>query len=150
MTKQSVLFLCTGNSCRSQIAEAFLRKHGGELFEVFSAGTDPKPINPFTYRVMAEKGSDLAGHYSKVVNELAGIREFDTLITVCDEADKNCPIGLVTAAHRMHWSFEDPAALKGTEEERMGKFREVRDLIEQKVIAWVKELRSKENFLQLA
>ncbi len=143
MTKPSVLFLCTGNSCRSQIAEAFLRLHGGEQFEVFSAGLKPKPINPFTYRVMAEKGIDLAGHASKLVKELASKHEFDTLITVCDEADKNCPVGLVRAAQRMHWSFEDPAAFKGTEEERLAKFREVRDLIERKVIAWVKELKNK-------
>ena len=142
--RKKVLFLCTGNSCRSQMAEAFLRLHGGDLFEVFSAGIDPKPIKPFTYRVMAEQGNDLAGHYSKVVNELAGKHEFDTLITVCDEADKNCPIGLVKAAQRMHWSFEDPAAFNGTEEERLAKFREVRDLIEQRVIVWLKELRSKE------
>ena len=139
MTKPRVLFLCTGNSCRSQIAEAFLRQNGGDRFEVFSAGTEPKPINPFTYRVMAEKRNDLAGHSSKLVNELAGTREFDYLITVCDEADKNCPVGLVKAAHRMHWSFEDPAAFKGTDEERMEKFREVRDLIEQRVTAWLKQ-----------
>ncbi len=143
MTKPRVLFLCTGNSCRSQMAEAFLRQYGGDLFEVFSAGIDPKPINPFTYRVMAEQGNDLVRHSSKVVNGLAGKRGFDYLITVCDEADKNCPLGLVKAAQRMHWSFEDPAAFKGNEEERLAKFREVRDLIEQKVIAWVKELRIK-------
>jgi arsenate reductase len=140
MTKPRVLFLCTGNSARSQIAEAFLRRHGGDLFEVFSAGIDPKPINPFTYRVMAEKGFDLAGHSSKLVSDLAGKHEFDTLITVCDEADKNCPVGLVKAAHRMHWSFEDPAAFEGTDEERMGKFREVRELIENKIVTWVRSI----------
>jgi len=139
MTKPRVLFLCTGNSCRSQIAEAFLRRHGGDLFEVFSAGIEPKPINPFTYRVMAEKGFDLVGHSTKLLSDLAGKGEYEYLITVCDEADKNCPVGLVKAAHRMHWSFEDPAAFKGTDEERMEKFRKVRDLIEQRVTAWVKQ-----------
>lgn len=143
MKKQNILFLCTGNSARSQMAEAFLRQHGGGQFEVFSAGIDPKSINPFTYKVMAEKGFNLSGHYSKLVNEFAGKHEFDYLITVCDEADKNCPVGLVKAAQRMHWSFEDPAAFKGSEEERLAKFREVRDLIERKVIAWVKELKNK-------
>ena len=139
--RKKVLFLCTGNSCRSQIAEAFLRLHGGDLFEVFSAGIKPKPIHPLTYRVMAEVGNDLAGHRSKLVDEFASTDGFQYLITVCDEADKNCPVGLVKANHRMHWPFEDPAAFEGTEDARLAKFHEVRDLIEQKIITWVRELR---------
>jgi len=142
MQKPRVLFLCTGNSCRSQIAEAFLRRHGGDQFEVFSAGIDPKPINPLTYRVMADAGYDLAGHTSKKLDKLPGKMIFDTLITVCDDADKNCPVGLVKADHRLHWSFEDPAAFAGSEEERLAKFREVRDLIEKRIVTWLKQQRA--------
>lgn len=138
MTKPSVLFLCTGNSCRSQMAEAWLRKHAGERFEVFSAGTEPKPINPLTYRVMAEVGEPLAGHRSKLVDELTGKVHFDYLITVCDEADQNCPVGLVKTGKRMHWFFEDPAAATGDEETRLAKFREVRNLIDQRIQEWLK------------
>jgi len=139
MQKKRVLFLCTGNSCRSQIAEAFLRRHSGDQFEVYSAGIEPKPINPLTYRVMAEVGYDLAGHTSKQLDELTGKMKFDTLFTVCDEADKNCPAGLVKADNRLHWSFEDPAAFSGSEDERLAKFRQVRDLIEKRIVAWLKQ-----------
>ena len=142
MQKQRVLFLCTGNSCRSQMAEAFLRKHGSDLFEVYSAGIEPKPINPLTYRVMAEIGLDLAGHSSKRLAELTDKLKFDYLITVCDEADKNCPSGLVKSDQRLHWFFEDPAAFAGSDEERPAKFRQVRDLIEKRIIAWVKQFRA--------
>lgn len=137
MAKPAVLFLCTGNSCRSQMAEAFLRKHAGDCFEVFSAGTEPKPINPLTYHVMAEVGEPLTGHRSKQVNELVGNIQFDYLITVCDEADKKCPIGLVKAGNRMHWFFEDPAAAMGDVETRLPKFREVRDLIDKRIQDWL-------------
>lgn len=137
MPKQSVLFLCTGNSCRSQMAEAFLRKHAGARFEVYSAGTMPKPISPFTYRVMAEVGVTLEGHYSKLAGEVVPKAGVDYLITVCDEADKNCPVGLFKAGQRMHWSFEDPAAFEGDEQARLDKFREVRDLIEKRILAWL-------------
>lgn len=137
MQKQRVLFLCTGNSCRSQMAEAFLRRHAGDLFEVYSAGIEPKPINPLTYQVMAEIGLDLAGHSSKRLNELTDKVKFDTLITVCDEADKNCPVGMVKTDQRLHWSFEDPAAFSGSDEERVAKFRQVRDMIEKRIVDWL-------------
>jgi len=102
--KANVLFLCTGNSCRSQMAEAFLRAFAGERFTVFSAGLAPRVINPWTYRVMAELGYDLAGQRSKHVNEYQGVVDFDYVITVCDDADKNCPAFLGRARHRMHWA----------------------------------------------
>jgi len=139
MQKQRVLFLCTGNSCRSQMAEGFLRRHGGDLFDVYSAGIEPKPINPLTYRVMVEVGYDMAGHTSKRLDELTDMMKFDYLITVCDDADKNCPVGLVKVDHRLHWSYEDPAAFAGSEEERLAKFRQVRDLIEKRIVAWLKQ-----------
>jgi arsenate reductase len=136
MTKDKVLFLCTGNSCRSQMAEAFLRQLAGDQFEVFSAGLQPSAIHPFTYQVMAEKGLDLAGQRSKSVDEYLGKVNFQYLITVCDDADKNCPTIWPGVVSRMHWSFEDPAKFDGSEEDKLNKFREVRDQIYQRIIDW--------------
>lgn len=136
MTKDKVLFLCTGNSCRSQMAEAFLRQLAGDRFEVFSAGLQPAAIHPLTYKVMAEKDLDLAGQRSKSVNEYLGKVNFQYLITVCDDADKNCPTIWPGVVSRMHWSFEDPAKFNGGEEDKLNKFREVRDLIYQRLIDW--------------
>ena len=134
-----VLFLCTGNSARSQMAEAFLRKYGGDQFEAFSAGLDPKGMNPLTVRVMNEIGLDLSGQYSKGVQEFGGKMMINILITVCDQAEKNCPTSWPWNSKKLHWSFEDPAAVEGSEETRIQKFREVRDQIDQKVQAWLKE-----------
>ena len=139
MAKSIVLFLCTGNSCRSQMAEAWLRHLAGDKFEVFSAGTAPKPIHPFTYKVMEEVGVDMTGHTSKLVSDMQIPGELDYLITVCDDADRNCPVGLVKARQRLHWSFEDPAAAGGSEAERLVKFREVRDLIQKRIQSWLSE-----------
>lgn len=132
-----VLFLCTGNSCRSQMAEAFLRLYGSDQFEAFSAGLQPTEINPFTYKVMAELGLDLAGQRSKGVDEFLGKELFQYMITVCDDADKNCPTVWPGVSQRLHWSFEDPAKIEGSEEERLAKFREVRDQIQRRVQEWV-------------
>lgn len=132
-----VLFLCTGNSCRSQMAEAFLRLYGSDQFEAFSAGLQPTEINPFTYKVMAELGLDLAGQRSKGVDEFLGKELFQYLITVCDDADKNCPTVWPGVSQRLHWSFEDPAKFEGSEEERLAKFRAVRDQIQHRVQEWV-------------
>ena len=140
MQKERVLFLCTGNSCRSQMAEAFLRRYGGDRFEVHSAGLKPGVINPYTYRVMAEIGYDLAGQVSKGVDVYLGKLLFQFVITVCDDADRNCPTVWMGMANRYHWSFEDPASFEGSEEEKLQKFREVRNKIEQKVIDWEREL----------
>lgn len=131
-----VLFLCTGNSARSQMAEAFLRKYAGDRFEVHSAGLEPKGLNPLTVRVMEEVGVDMSGHRSKGVGEYLGKVLFQYLITVCDDADKNCPTTWPGVSQRLHWSFEDPAAFEGTEEEKLAKFRQVRDLIEARVREW--------------
>jgi arsenate reductase (thioredoxin) len=138
MDKQRVLFLCTGNSARSQMAEAFLRQYGGERFEAHSAGLEPKGLNPLTVKVMSEVGVDISSHTSKGIDVYFG-EPLPYLITVCDDADQNCPTGWTGVKTRMHWSFEDPARFEGTEEERLAKFREVRDLIEQKIRAWVAE-----------
>jgi arsenate reductase len=141
MDKSKVLFLCTGNSARSQMAEAFLRKQASDRFEVFSAGLEPKGIHPLTVRVMQEKGISLKGQTSKPLSTYMGKVNFDWLITVCDNADKNCPF-FPGMGSRLHWPFEDPAASSGTEEEKLAKFRLVRDAIEGKIKEWLAEFDS--------
>jgi arsenate reductase len=139
MTSQRVLFLCAGNSARSQMAEAFLRKYAGEHFEAYSAGLEPKQVNPFTIQVMQEAGIDISNQTSKGVETYLGKVLFQYLITVCDEADKNCPTVWPGVTNRMHWSFEDPAVFQGTDEEKLQKFRQIRDLIDDKIKSWLIE-----------
>ncbi len=134
-----VLFLCTGNSARSQMAEAFLRRYSGEQYEAHSAGLEPKGLHPLTVQVMNEIGMDVSGQRSKGVGEYLGKVLFQYLITVCDAADKNCPTTWPGISNRMHWSFEDPAAIEGTDEERLAKFRQIRDQIESRVKNWLAE-----------
>ena len=125
--KPRILFLCTGNSCRSQMAEGFLRHFAGDRFDVASAGTRPAVLNPDAVDAMREVGVDIAQHRSKSVDEFAGQR-FDHVITVCDRARESCPI-FPAAARLDHWPFDDPAEATGTSEERMAVFRRVRDEI---------------------
>jgi arsenate reductase len=125
--KKRVLILCTGNSARSQMAEGLLRHDAGDRFEVESAGTKPGQVRPEAIAVMKELGIDISGHRSKSVDEFAG-RSFDYVLTVCDNAKESCPI-FPGHANRLHHSFEDPAAVQGSEEHRLGVFRRVRDEI---------------------
>lgn len=141
MHNPRVLFLCTGNSCRSQMAEAFLKKYAGDRFEVYSAGLDPKPINPLTIKVMEEIGMDMSGQYSKPLTLYMGKVHFGYLITVCSDAEKECPI-FPGMGIRLHWPFEDPAKFEGNEGEKLRKFREVRDQIDQKVHEWAFEVQT--------
>ena len=141
MDKQKVLFLCTGNSARSQMAEAFLREYGDDMFEPHSAGLEPKGVNPLTVKVMEEIGIDISNQKSKGIETYLGKMLFQYLITVCDDADQNCPTVWPGVNTRMHWSFEDPAKFEGTETEKLAKFREIRDLIESKITTWVAEQR---------
>jgi arsenate reductase (thioredoxin) len=138
--KTKVLFLCTGNSARSQMAEAFLRSMAGERFEVHSAGLEPRGIHPLTRQVMAEKGFDLAGQYAKDVKEYLGKVHFGYLITVCAHAEEHCPRTFLGVSQRMYWEFEDPAAFEGTEAEQLEKFRQVRDQIEARLTDWLGSL----------
>ncbi len=138
MEKPKVVFLCTGNSARSQMAEAFLKKHAGEHFEVYSAGFEPQGIHPFTIKVMEELGYDLKDQYSKELKEFLEKVHFGIVITVCEKAEKTCPI-IPGVSTRLFWSFEDPAAFEGTEQEKINKFRQVRDQIHQKIQVWLKE-----------
>src|SRR6476469_5147512 len=123
--KKRVLILCTGNSARSQMAEGLLRREAGGQFEVESAGTKPGIVRPEAIAVMRELGIDISGHRSKHVDEFDGQR-VDYVITVCDNAKESCPV-FPGATKRLHRSFEDPAALEGTEAERLALFRRVRD-----------------------
>ncbi len=134
--KVRVLFICTGNSARSQMAEALLRRHAGERFEVHSAGLEPKGIHPFTRRVLAEIGIDMAGQSSKDLGTYLGNLHFGYLITVCSNAEERCPIfpGVST---RLHWPFDDPAAVSGSDAENLAAFREARDQIEKRLLAWL-------------
>ena len=135
-----VLFLCTGNSARSQMAEAWLRHYAGDRFEAYSAGLEPKGMNPFTVRVMEEIGIPLTGQYSKDVREYMGKLHFGYLITVCANAEERCPTTFPGVGQRMHWAFDDPAAVEGTDEVRLAKFRAVRDQIDRRIRDWLKEL----------
>jgi len=126
MTK-SVLILCTGNSARSQMAEGLLRSAGGNRFEVFSAGTKPGIVRPEAIAVMSELGIDISTHRSKHVREFEG-QPFDYVITVCDDAKESCPI-FPGETERIHWSFPDPAAVEGSDMERLAAFRRVRDAL---------------------
>ena len=139
MNKQKILFLCTGNSARSQMAEAFTRKYADDRFEAHSAGLEPKGLNPLTVKVMDEVGIDVSGQTSKGVETYLGKMLFQYLVTVCDDADRNCPTVWPGVSNRMHWSFQDPAAVEGSDEEKMAKFREVRGLIEAKIKSWLAE-----------
>ena len=124
--KKRILFLCIHNSCRSQMAEGLMRRLGGERFEAFSAGLDARPVHPLAIRAMAESGIDISGQRSKTIEELEE-KDLDYVVTTCDEAQEACPTW--PGGQMLHWSFSDPAAASGPDEERMAVFRQVRDAI---------------------
>lgn len=129
--KKKVLFLCTGNSCRSQMAEGLLRQFHGDEYEVFSAGVNPTEINKNAIEVMKEIGIDISKQTSKHVNEFIN-QTFDIIITVCDNAKESCPI-FPGKAERLHWGFFDPAEVLGSQENIIKAFQEVRDEIKNKI-----------------
>lgn len=128
--KTRVLILCTGNSCRSQMAEGVLRHYGKDKFEVESAGSEPSKVNETAIKVMKEIGIDITGHRSKHVKEFMG-QHFDYVITVCDNAAKACPT-LPGNSKRLHWPFPDPPHSKEVTEDVLNEFRKVRDLVHKK------------------
>jgi arsenate reductase (thioredoxin) len=130
-----VIFICTGNAARSQMAEAILRNEGGDAFEVHSAGTLPKGVHPLTLRVLAGVGYDVAGARSRDVRELLG-QPFDYVITVCDRARESCPV-FPGSAETLHWSFDDPADAEGTEEQRLEVFERVLGEISMRVRTFI-------------
>jgi arsenate reductase len=137
--KTRVLFLCTGNSARSQMAEAFLCQYGADRFEPHSAGLVPRPIHPLAVRVMHEAGIDISRQRSKSVREYLGKVHFHHLIVVCEQADRNCPTTFPGISDRQFSPFEDPTSFAGTDDEKLAKFRDVRDRIEAFIRAWIKE-----------
>jgi len=135
--KKRVLILCTGNSCRSILAEAIWRHLAGDRYEVASAGTQPRGVHPLTLRVLAERGVSTAGLASKKIHDL-DTRRLDLLVTVCDQAREQCPY-LPGQFQRLHWPFEDPASFVGTDEERLAVFRRVRDAIWAKIAEFLRQ-----------
>jgi arsenate reductase len=136
MSVKRVLFLCTGNSCRSQMAEGLVNHYLGERWEAFSAGTEPSGyVHPMAVRAMAELGIDISAGRSKSVDQYRHVA-FDRVITVCDHAAKNCPAWLGKGTV-MHIGFPDPATADGTDEERMAVFRQVRDGLREQVLAYL-------------
>ena len=138
-TPIKVLFVCTGNSARSQMAEGFARHFGGEQIEAHSAGVEPSRLNPVAVAVMREKGIDISSHHSKAFDwDLA--RQMDVVVTVCGHANESCPV-LPPEVKRLHWPLEDPAAAKGTDAEIMATFRLVRDQVETRVVDLLRTVR---------
>ncbi len=135
MRKIRVLFLCTHNSARSQMAEGLLRFLGGNRFEVLSAGTEPGDVNPLAIRALNEIGIDISEAASEHVDQFVG-QDFDYVITVCDRANETCPI-FPGDAKRIHWSFPDPSAATGSDEERMMAFRRVRGDLRGRLRTWI-------------
>lgn len=129
--KRRVLFICTHNSARSQMAEGLLRQFGGGRFEVYSAGTEATHVRPLAIKAMAELGIDIAGQQSKTLDRYLG-EQFDEVITVCDTAAEACPI-FPGAAHLRHWSFEDPSRATGSEAAQLEVYRRVRDEIRTRI-----------------
>lgn len=136
--KQRVLFLCTGNSCRSQMAHGWLAHLGGDRFDVYSAGLETHGVNPRAILVMAEAGVEISGHSSNAVGEYLG-ESFDLLLTVCGGAREACPLFAGEVKERQHWPFDDPADATGSEDEILAVFRRVRDQIRSKIESFLQE-----------
>ena len=140
MNKLKVLFLCTGNSARSQLAEGILHALAGEHYEIFSAGTEPKgSILPEVQEAMREVGIDISGQWSKSVMEYMGKVNFGYVITVCADAEENCPAVFLNMGTHEHWPFDDPAKFVVEDEQRLTHTRRVRDQIEERLRLWLKE-----------
>ncbi len=131
-----VLVVCTGNSARSQMAEGFL-KYYKENWEIYSAGTEPRDLNPLAVEVMAEKGIDISAYKSKHIDLFIG-KIFDYVITVCDNARESCPV-FPGKTEYIHWSLEDPAAVPGLKDEKLKAFRNIRDQIQVKILAFIEQ-----------
>src|SRR5262245_24417499 len=137
MTRSRVLFLCTHNSARSQMAEGFLRALAGDRFEVESAGSEKTRVHPLAIRAMHELGIDIESHQSKTLERFLD-EPWDYVITVCDSANESCPI-FARIVRRMHWSVADPSRAVGSEDGRLQVFRRVRDAISARIRAWLAE-----------
>ncbi|MBO8127288.1 MAG: arsenate reductase (thioredoxin) [Firmicutes bacterium] len=137
-----IMFLCTGNSCRSQMAEGLARHFGGDKVEVYSAGVEAHGLNPRAVEAMAELGIDISGQKSELI-DMDLLRFMDYLITLCGDADERCPV-TPPEVTRMHWPFPDPAKAQGSEEEIKEAFRSVRDAIAEKIKSFLRELEGQD------
>jgi len=136
---QRVLFICTGNSARSQMAEGFLRALAGERFDVYSGGLEPGTLHPLAVQIMKERGVDVSGQHAKSFDQYLGRLTFAYVITLCERAARACPVFAGTG-ERLHWPFDDPSAAGGSDAERLARFREVRDAIETRIREWLATL----------
>jgi arsenate reductase (thioredoxin) len=136
---KKIMFLCTGNSCRSQMAEGFAKALGKGLLEVHSAGLSPQRVNPRAVAVMKEAGNDISGQISKSIDEEL-LSKMDIIITLCGNAAESCPL-TPPGIKRIHWPLEDPAKATGTEEEILNEFRKVRDGIKRRIEAFINDLK---------
>ena len=143
--KKRVLFLCVGNACRSQMAEGWLRQMAPDRFDAYSAGSIAAGLNPHAVKVMAEAGVDVSRQTSKRVERFAE-RRFDYVVTVCDDAHRECPVFLGQVGKRLHWPFDDPADATGSHEEVLRVFRRVRDQIKARLERFVEEEAKAECF----
>ena len=136
---KKVLFLCTGNSCRSQMAHGWLAHLGGKDFEVYSAGIETHGVNPLAIKAMKDAGVDISANTSNCIDEYLD-QKLDLLVSVCSGAKEACPVFTGTVKDRQHWPFDDPAEATGTEDEVLAEFRRIRDEIEVKITEWVASL----------
>lgn len=139
MRKDAVLFLCTGNSARSQMAEAILKHLAGDRFDVYSAGLDPRPIHPLTIEVMREAGVEMTGQYPKSVSEFLGKVAIRYPIAVCAAAEKQCPRVWPFGGTMVGWAIDDPAAVKGSDQSRLDAFREARETVRNRIEGWLSQ-----------
>ncbi|MFC1666473.1 arsenate reductase ArsC [Candidatus Omnitrophota bacterium] len=136
MKKKRVLFICSYNSCRSQMAEGMLRALCGERYEVYSAGTKQTGVNPYSIKVMSELGIDISKQRSKTIDEFLN-QEFDYVVTVCDNAKKSCPL-FPGKCEKIHWGLKDPGEAEGDDEKKLAVFRKIRGEIKENIIATFK------------
>jgi len=137
MVRTNVLFLCTGNAARSQMAEAFLRAYAGDRFNAYSAGLTPRGVHPLTVEVMREAGLDISAQRSKDLGEYLGHMHFGFLVTVCARAEEQCPRVFPGVGQRLHWDIPDPLASEGADEELRPRFRQARDLVDRHIRDWL-------------
>ncbi|MCR8842588.1 arsenate reductase (thioredoxin) [Paenibacillus sp. SC116] len=138
MEKKLIYFLCTGNSCRSQMADGFMKEFGGDRYEIYSAGLEAHGLNPRAIQTMNEAGIDISNNTSDVIDPEI-LNRADYVVTLCGHADEHCPVISNSSVVKWHWGFEDPAKTTGTEEEIMMHFRIVRDAIKARIVKFVEE-----------
>ncbi len=137
VSKPKVLFMCVHNSARSQMAEALLRELAPDRFEVFSAGFEPTAVDPLAIEAMRERGIDISAARAKGIEEYLGKVHFGYVITVCERAQQQCPKTFPGMGSRLHWAFDDPAAVEGDHQERLAAYREARDQIDARIREWL-------------